>query len=237
MLVDGRLFPERLKQIPLYVNKFKEVYGGEPSFGGTLKAVAAFLHTITSRNVPFDRYLKGDKQALSSQARKGLAVFQGKAGCVQCHNGSLLSDGEFHALGVPENKQIFKEPLRHITFRRFNKVIGVPNFMNLRADAGLYVVTKEESDRGKFRTPTLREVDRTAPYMHNGVFATLEDVVDFYDKGGGRGPNKSPRLKPLGLKVDERKALVEFLKSLSGDPVFIKEPELPDYEIRELGRN
>ncbi len=237
MLVDGRLFPERLKQIPSYVKKFKEAYGGEPSFGGALKAVAAFLHTITSRNVPFDAYLNGDQKALSSQARKGLALFQGKAGCVQCHSGSLLSDGEFHALGVPENEQIFKDPLRHITFRRFNKVIGVPNFMNLRADPGLYVVTKEESDRGKFRTPTLREAARTAPYMHNGAFAALEDVVAFYDRGGGRSPNKSPRLKPLGLEADERKALVEFLKSLSGDAVSVKAPELPDYEVRKLGDN
>ena len=148
-----------------------------------------------------------------------------------------MSDGGFHALGVPENEQIFKDPLRHITFRRFNKVIGVPNFMNLRADPGHYAVTKEEGDRGKFRTPTLREVARTAPYMHNGAFATLEDVVAFYDKGGGSGPNKSARLKPLGLNADERKALVEFLKTLSGDAVSMKEPKIPDYEIRKLGDN
>ncbi len=237
MLVDGRLFPERLKQVPAYVKMFKEAYGGEPSFGGALKAISAFLHTIASRNAPFDAYLKGDKKALSAQAKQGLALFQGKAGCVQCHNGALLSDGGFHALGVPENEQIFKDPMRHITFRRFNKVLGVPNFMNLRADAGLYVVTKEESDRGKFRTPTLREVARTAPYMHNGAFATLEDVVAFYNKGGGSGPNKSSRLKPLGLSADERKALVEFMKSLSGAAVSTNEPKIPDYELRKLGDN
>lgn len=237
MLVDGRLFPERLKQVPSYVKMFKEAYGGEPSFGASLKAISAFLHTITSKNAPFDNYLKGDKKALSAEAQKGLALFEGKAGCAQCHNGALLSDGGFHALGVPENEQIFKDPLRHITFRRFNKVIGVPNFMNLRADPGLYVVTKEESDRGKFRTPTLREVARTAPYMHNGAFATLEDVVAFYNKGGGSGPNKSPLLKPLGLSADEKKALVEFLESLSGDAVSAKGPNIPDYELRKLGDN
>ena len=237
MLVDGRLFPERLKQVPAYVKMFKEAYGGEPSFGGSLKAIAAFLHTITSRNAPFDNYLKGDKKAISAEALKGLALFRGKAGCAGCHNGALLSDGGFHALGVPENEQIFKDPLRHITFRRFNKVLGVPNFMNLRADPGLYVVTKEERDRGKFRTPTLREVARTAPYMHNGALAALEDVVAFYNKGGGSGPNKSPRLKPLGLDADEQKALVEFLKSLSGEPVPVKAPKIPDYELRKLGDN
>ena len=237
MLVDGRLFPERLKQVPAYVKMFKEAYGGEPSFGGSLKAIAAFLHTITSRNVPFDNYLKGDKKAISAEAQKGLALFRGKAGCAGCHNGALLSDGGFHALGVPENEQIFKDPLRHITFRRFNKVIGVPNFMNLRADPGLYVVTKEERDRGKFRTPTLREVARTAPYMHNGALATLEDVVAFYNKGGGSGPNKSPKLKPLGLDAGEQKALVEFMKSLSGEAVSANEPKIPDYELRKLGDN
>ena len=237
MLVDGRLFPERLKQVPLYVKKFKEAYGGEPSFGGALKAISAFLHTIASKNAPFDNYLKGDKKALSAEAQKGLALFQGKAGCAGCHNGALLSDGGFHALGVPENEQIFKDPLRHITFRRFNKVIGVPNFMNLRADPGLYVVTKQESDRGKFRTPTLREVARTAPYMHNGAFAALEDVVAFYDKGGGSGPNKSPRLKPLGLSAEEKKALVALLKSLSGEAVSAAAPKIPDYELRKLGDN
>ena len=138
----------------------------------------------------------------------------------------------------PKTSRIFKNPLRHITFRRFNKVIGVPNFMNLRADPGLYVVTKEESDRGKFRTPTLREVARTAPYMHNGAFAALEDVVALLRQGRRpSGPNKSPRLKPLGLNADERKALVEFLNSLSGDAVSAKEPKLPDYAIRKLGDN
>lgn len=237
MLVDGRLFPERLKQVPSYVKMFQEAYGGEPSFGGALKAISAFLHTIASKNVPFDNYLKSDKKALSAEAQKGLALFKGKAGCAGCHNGALLSDGGFHALGVPENEQIFKDPLRHITFRRFNKVIGVPNFMNLRADPGLYVVTKQESDRGKFRTPTLREVARTAPYMHNGAFAALEDVVAFYDKGGGSGPNKSARLKPLGLSADERKALVEFLMSLSGETVSAEAPKIPDYELRKLGDN
>jgi cytochrome c peroxidase len=237
MLVDGRLFPERLKQIPLYVKMFQKVYGGEPTFGRTLNAVAAFLHTITSRNVPLDKHLRGDKKALSPQAKRGLALFQGKAGCVQCHSGPLLSDGRFHALGVPENPKVFEEPLRHITFRRFYKVFGVPNYMNLRSDPGLYGVTKEQGDWGKFRAPSLREVARTGPYMHNGVFKTLEDVLAFYDQGGGSHPNKSPLLKPLKLNEGEKRALVAFLKSLSGDPVLVDEPELPEYETRELGQN
>jgi len=237
MQVDGRLFPERLKQVPEYVEMFQKAFGGEPTFGRTLNALAAFLKTITSRNAPIDRYLKGDTAALSVEAREGLTLFQGKAGCVQCHGGSLISDQKFHALGVPGNPAIFANPLRHITFRRFFRTLGAPNAENYREDPGLYGVTKEKADWGKFRTPSLREVSRTAPYMHNGSLATLEEVVAFYDRGGGPHRNKDPLLKPLGLTAAETRALVEFLKSLSGDPVVIERPELPDYNPRKLGQN
>ncbi|MBI2154117.1 MAG: photosynthetic protein synthase I [Candidatus Rokubacteria bacterium] len=237
MQVDGRLFAERLKQVPEYMEMFQKAFGGEPTFGRTLNGIAAFLKTLTSRNAPIDRYLKGDTSALSADAREGLGLFQGKAGCIQCHGGALLSDQKFHALGVPANPDVFANPLRHITFRRFFRTLGAPNAENYREDPGLYAVTKERADWGKFRTPSLREVSRTAPYMHNGSLATLEDVVAFYDRGGGQHPNKSPHLRPLGLTTAEKRALVEFLKSLSGDPVVIERPELPDYQPRKLGRN
>lgn len=237
MQVDGRLFPERLKQVPEYEKMFKEAFGGEPGFGSTLNAIAAFVRTVSSRDVPFDRYLKGDKNALSAAAANGLELFKGKAACIQCHNGLLLSDGKFYALGVPENPQVFSEPLRHISYRRFLKTLGVPNYMNIREDVGLYAVTKDPKDQGKFRTPALREAGRTAPYMHNGAFRTLEEVVAFYNRGGGRHPNKSPLLKPLGLTQDQQRALVEFLKSFSGAPVVVKAPALPEYKPRKLGEN
>ena len=98
-------------------------------------------------------------------------------------------------------------------------------------------MTKEKADWGKFRTHGLREVSRTAPYMHNGSLGTLEEVVAFYDRGGGQHRNKSPLLKPLGLTSGEKRALVEFLKSLAGDPVVMERPELPDYAPRKLGQN
>lgn len=237
MQVDGRLFPERFKQVPEYVEMFKKAFGGEPTFGRTLNALAAFLKTITSRNTPIDRYLKGDRAALSAEAREGLGLFQGRAGCIQCHNGELLSDQKFHALGVPENPELFANPLRHITFRRFFRTLGAPNSENYREDPGLYGVTKEKADWGKFRTPSLREVSRTAPYMHNGSLATLDDVVAFYDRGGSQHWNKDPLLKPLGLTAAEKRTLVEFLKSLAGDSVVIERPELPDYKPRKLGQN
>ena len=237
MQVDGRLLAERLKQVPEYVELFQKAFSGEPTFGRTLTAVAAFLKTITSRNAPIDRYLRGDRSALSAEAKEGLALFQGKAGCAQCHNGALLSDQKFHALGVPENPDIFADPFRHITFRRFFRTLGAPNAENYREEPGLYGVTKEKADWGKFRTPSLREVSRTAPYMHNGSLASLEDVVAFYDRGGGQHRNKSPLLKPLGLTAGEKQALVEFLKSLAGDPVIVERPELPDYKPQKLGQN
>jgi cytochrome c peroxidase len=237
MQVDGRLFPERLKQVPEYVEMFRKALGGEPSFGRTLNAVSAFVRTIGSRNAPIDRHLRGDPTALSAEARGGLALFEGKARCLQCHHGPLLSDEKFHALGVPENPEIFANPLRHITFRRYFRTIGAPNAENLREDPGLYGVTKRPADWGKFRTPSLREVSRTAPYMHNGSLATLEDVVAFYDRGGAPHRNKSPLLKPLGLTPVERRSLVEFLKALAGDPVLVERPELPDYKPRTLGKN
>lgn len=237
MLVDGRLFPERLRQVPEYVKLFKEAYGGQPSFGGTLRAVSAFVNTLNSRPSPLDRFLKGDKSALSSDAKKGIALFQGKAGCVNCHSGALLSDGKFHAVGAPENAKMITDPLRHVTYRRFLKTLGVGNYMNIREDVGLYAVTKNPRDKGKFLTPSLREVAQTAPYMHGGSLKTLDAVVSFYNGGGGRHANKSPLLKPLRLSKTEQRALVSFLKSLSGTRVTMKAPKLPDYKIRKLGQN
>lgn len=150
--------------------------------------MAEFVRTLTSRDVPFDRYLSGDAAALSPAAATGLSLFRGKAGCVGCHSGPMLADGGFHNLGLPVRPDIFTTPERHITLRRFFKTLGVSGYARLREDVGLYAITKDPRDRGRFRTPTLREVPRTAPYMHDGSLATLEDVVEFYDRGGGIGP-------------------------------------------------
>lgn len=237
MQVDGRLMAERLKQVPEYVTMFEKAFGGEPTFGKTLNAVAAFVRTITSKNAPIDRYLKGDQTALTTEARQGLDLFQGKAGCAQCHGGPLFSDDKFHAVGVPEQPDIFANPFRHISFRRFFRTLGAPGVEEYRDDPGLFGVTKDPRDRGKFRTPSLRELVHTAPYMHNGRFATLDEVVAFYNAGAGVHDNKSPLLRPLGLTDAERKALVAFLKSLSGDALVIERPELPDYKARQLGKN
>ena len=139
---------------------------------------------------------------------------------------------------MPEHPDIVIEPLRAITLMRHYATFGVPNYMNRRIDLGLYTVTKDERDIGKFRTAPLRELTHTAPYMHNGVFGTLEDVIAFYDRGGGETPIKDPLLQPLNLSPAERDDLLAFLKSLSGEPVTTDRPaNLPNYQLREFGKN
>ncbi len=217
--MDGRIMLQRWKQVPDYVQRFKAVYNAEPDFELTLKTVSAFMRSLVSKNVPFDTYLKGDQHAISEQAKQGLALFQGKAGCIQCHNGAYLSDQKPHALGVPENPYVFLTPKRHTSYRAVLRNLGVPNRMKWLEDVGHFAVSKDRQDIGKFITPTLREVSRTAPYMHNGMLTTLDDVVEFYNKGGGSHPNKDLLIRPLGLSPSEKAALVAFLKTLSGDEV------------------
>ncbi len=234
---DPVMMEERLRQVPEYVKRFKEVFGVDrPTISMAWMAIAAFERTLVSKaeNVPFDRYAKGDSSALSPEAKRGLALFQGKAGCIQCHNGPLLSDDSYHNLGVPTHPAFENEPLRQITLRYQHVIRGVPETLYRSADRdlGLYYTTKQEADKGKFRTPGLRELKYTAPYMHNGVFRTLEEVIEFYNRGGGDDPNKSPLLKPLGLSDQEKKDLRAFLLSLSSDqPLIVEPPDLPNYAV------
>jgi cytochrome c peroxidase len=234
---DTSMMEMRLRFIPEYVADFKKVFGTDwPRMTHAYQAISAFERTIVSdpAKVPFDRYLKGDKTALSDTAVRGMALFNGKAGCIQCHNGPLASDQRFHSLGVPENEVFKTDPLYQITHRweHYQKGITEAGYRDADIDMGLYYQTKNPKDIGKFRTPSLREVKYTAPYMHNGILYTLEDVVDFYDAGGGPGPNKSPLIKPLRLTDQEKKNLVAFLNALSMDePLIVKPPKLPEYQV------
>jgi len=213
---DGRIVVERLKQVPEYVQLFNDAYEKGPGFGRMLNAVSAYVLSLNSGASAYDRYLAEDTTALSADAQAGLTLFEGKAGCAACHSGPTFSDYNFYALGVPENPDIFSDPLRHITFRRFFRTLGLPNYRNTFEDVGLMALTEDEADRGAFRTAPLREVALTAPYMHNGMFATLEDVARFYNTGTAAAP-------PLGLSDAEIAQLVAFLQSLT-DESFLRDP-------------
>jgi cytochrome c peroxidase len=229
---DPIMMEERLRQIPEYVRRFKAVFGTDrPLIGDVWKAIAAFERTLVSSpdQVAFDRFAKGDARALGEDARRGLALFQGKAGCLQCHSGPLASDEGYHNLGVPKNPAFEEDPLRQITlrFQHYSRGVPEPLYRTADRDLGLYYTTKQadkgSSGRRRFASSS------TGPYMHTAFF-TIEEVIDFYDRGGGQDPGKSPLLKPLRLSAQEKKDLQAFLLSLSSDkPIVMPAPALPGY--------
>ncbi len=235
---DPAMIEERLAQIPEYVKQFRQAFGvSPPTFLHVLKAIASFERAeLISRDSPFDAFLAGDTEALSAEAQQGLKLFQGKARCIVCHNGPLMSDEDYHFLDVPQQAVFDSDPLRQVSLRYQHFIRGVPEDVYRAADGdlGLYYTTKRDTDRGRFRTPPLRYLEYTAPYMHNGVLATIEDVIDFYDQGGGDDPNQSDLIQPLNLTEDEKFALAEFLYALSGDEIRIPVPELPEYQAIEF---
>jgi cytochrome c peroxidase len=219
---------EELKEVPEYVETFRKVFGGEINRERIAMAIAAFQRTITSKNAPVDRYLRGDKSALTSEQKKGYKIFIGKGRCVKCHNGPNLTDNRFYNLGVPEDKEVTNDPRVAVTRRFTAKVSGYKAYRTLNEDPGRYLVTKDRKDWKAFKTPTLREIALTGPYMHNGIFDTIDEAIVFFDKGGGNDKNKTPELIPLKLNDDEKAALKAFLiEALSGDLNKVKIPEVP----------
>ncbi len=193
---------KKLNGIPGYVAAFKDVFGAGITADGIAKAIAAFERTIVFANSPFDRYMMGEEHAMSESAKRGMYLFLGKAECIKCHNGPNFTDNKFHNIGVPADGP-------------------------LKEDLGRYNVTKKDSDKGAFRTPTLRNITDTAPYMHNGFFPTLFEVVQFYNGGGGRSENRSPDLHALNLNGQEVSELIEFMKALTGELIQIKYDAAP----------
>ncbi|MBI1890375.1 MAG: hypothetical protein HYS18_07010 [Burkholderiales bacterium] len=224
MHADSALVVERVWQSPQYRVLWKRAYGAhaQPSDQGVIAALSEFIRTLSPGMTPYDRYLRGEQAALSIEAQQGLALFQGKAGCIACHSGPRLSDGKFHRLGVPDHPDIAADPLRMMTMLNHYAALRMPDYMQANTDVGRYVVTRDEKDRGRFKTPGLRGLRYTGPYMHNGMLGTLDAVVDFYDRGGGDGAE----LKPLSLTVEEKKALVALLESMSGEPVRMELPQV-----------
>ncbi len=233
MNMDSRLMQERLQQVPEYDALWKKWRKDDINGMRVFNAVGEFIRSLETTNAPFDKFKKGDESALTAEQKDGYALFKGKANCAACHNGPIGSDGKLHNTGVPENPDVLENPLRTITMLRHYSTSGMPNYMNARSDVGYYAITKDPKDMGKFQTAQLRDLKYTAPYMHNGMFKTLDEVVGFYNQGGGKGS----ALKPLNLSASEQKALVAFLLSLSGDQVMVKDPGQPDMQVRTFGKN
>lgn len=236
---ETRIIAERIRQIPPLFSLWRRAFGGQG--GGeqaelrgeqAFQAIAEFLKTLDFGETAVDRALRGEA-ALEPLAEEGLRLFAGRAGCVQCHHGPLLSDGKPHRLGVPEHPAIAREPLRAISLLRHNAERGLPHPMAERGDVGAYAVSKNPAERGSFVTPPLRGLAHTGPYMHNGRLASIEEVVDFHDRGGGPGSV----LRPLDLSVRERQALAAFLRALSAPLAPVAEPPAYDYgSVGSVGR-
>ena len=197
------------------------------------KCIAAYLRLLVSRNAPFDRYVAGDTTAMSVAAKRGLRAFIGKAGCIACHSGPFFTDHEYHATGVAQTGPNVpaNDTGRLSVVQAYSN--GIPPFsaagafsddpaagMAKLVEDGLVNPTPTAADRGQFRTKALRQIAETAPYMHDGVFPDLESVVEFYDQGGGTAATiKDPLMQRLGLTALDKSDLVEFLKTLTGDPI------------------
>ncbi len=232
------MMEERLAQVPLYLEMFEEAFGTpRPLLRDAWRAIATFERTLVQRDTPFDLYMLGDKKALSKAQKRGKKLFEGKAGCIQCHNGAFFTDEKYYNLGVPTAPEFKESVLHQITFRfeQYAKGVTEDIYRKTKTDLGLYYRKKGKEDMGKFRTPTLRYLAFTAPYMHNGTFFELSEVIDFYNEGGGEDriqknfghSTKTKLLKPLGLTDGEKEDLVTFLESLTGEEILMDAPELP----------
>jgi cytochrome c peroxidase len=177
------------------------------------RALASYVRSILSGNSPFDRYIAGDRSALNGEEVAGLRLFRGKGNCTACHVGPLLSDEQFHNTGAAW--------VEAIPALQFPVGGGASPFVEPRPgtyrDAGRFMVTGRDSDRGAFKTPTLREVARTAPYMHDGSLRSLDEVIAFYDRGGRANPRLDVEIRPLRLSELEKRQLTRFLRTLSAD--------------------
>jgi len=237
---ENDVMEARLAFIPEYRKLFKQSFGTNyPMIGDAWKAIASFERTLIHNNTPLDKYLRGDKKALTKQQKRGMKLFNGKAGCIACHNGALATDQKYYNLGVPRPERWEEDGLAQVTFRyeQYAKGVTQEMYRKIKDDAGLYYRTKQKADMGKFRTPPLRYTKYTAPYMHNGAFWDLKEVVEFYNAGGGdndftdgtMAKSKTPLIKPLGLSEKQVDDLVAFLEAFSGDPLVVKPPKLPPY--------
>ena len=185
---------QRLKEHPQYPTLFKQAYQSEPNLYAMTRAIASFERTLISGNSPYDQYQnQGNNSALNDSQKRGKDIFFGeKAECFHCHTGFNFTDETFQNNGIYE------------TYK----------------DQGRYRITNQVNDIGKFKVPTLRNIALTAPYMHDGSFASLSEVIDHYASGGKNHPNKSNLIRQFDLSAQEKEDLIHFLESLT-DQSFI----------------
>jgi cytochrome c peroxidase len=222
---------ERIRSLPDYAGRFEAAF---PQRGLALEtigmALASYERTLVSGGSPFDRWrYGGEDAALGEAAKRGFALFAGRGGCAGCHRvgtrSALFTDGDLHDTGVGYAASMgTPAPPRRVLVAPGRYLVVDPDTLAAvtgprPADLGRYEITHDPADRWKYRTPTLRNVALTAPYMHDGSLATLRDVVDFYDRGGVENEGLDPRIRPLGLSDAEARDLVAFLESLTGGDV------------------
>jgi cytochrome c peroxidase len=190
----------KLNKVPGYKTQFQKVFGTDVTAENMAKAIAAFERTVLSGDAPYDKFQAGDKTALSESAQRGLKLFNGKANCKACHTGPNFSDSAFHNIGLES------------------------------PDEGRLAISKLAGDKGAMKTPTLRDIAKTGPYMHLGTMKTLEEVVAHYNKGGNNNPQQDEEIFPLKLTDQEAADLVTFLKEglTSTNYPFVEKPTLPE---------
>jgi len=225
---DHKAVVKRVSEIAEYQKEFASVFGKDGITIDTIaKAIAAFERTQLSGNSPFDRFIAGDQKAISEAAKRGWELFNGKARCISCHTfnatSPFFSDFKFHNIGVAAKDQDFPKLARRARQvldadpKRAEQLIDEMALSPGFSELGRYLVTKQPRDIGSFKTSMLRDIELTAPYMHNGSEKTLLDVIIFYNKGGEINPNLDGGMRPLKLSDPEMEDLVELLKTFTSD--------------------
>jgi cytochrome c peroxidase len=215
----------RLEKENEYAGQFKEVFGGPVTIQNVAKAIAAFERTLVSAGSPFDRFVAGDRGAMSEAAIRGFVLFRSRGRCSVCHGFNqaypFFTDQNYRNTGVAAGSRAF-EPLTKRAIGLTRNGGEQAGFDRLAAEEGAaelgrFLITKNALDLGAFRTPSLRNVELTGPYFHDGSAATLLDVVKFYVRGGNESPIRDWELQAVSLTDNEQQDLIEFLKALTGD--------------------
>lgn len=221
---DNDAVVAKVRAIPEYVTAFKSVFDRAPTIDDLASAIAAFERTLLSGNSPFDRFIAGDSKAMDASALRGWALFNGKGRCNSCHAGNrispLFTDQKFHNIGVAARKQDFlalAQKALQVVRTGDQEQIDELAIQTQYSELGRFLVTKSENHIGAFKTPTLRNVAVTGPYMHDGSLTTLWDVMDHYNKGGEPNPYLDGGMQRLALSETEIDDLVAFMGALTDD--------------------